>query len=251
MEVEKGDPGPPRVRDHGVMALDAVLITRPEPGASQTAARVVAMGRPIIVAPLSEIRCCQFRPPIGRIAAILLTSGNAVEALPASLQRTSVLTVGTATAHRARMAGFTDVSSADGDALALVSLVKGRLTPNDGTLLLAAGARQGHTLATELRSSGYRVARRVAYAAVPVRQLPEPAEVALASGRSLTVLLYSTETASHFVVLVRRAGLLAALSRCDAITIGPQAAMALSDVAWARIHVAAKPTQDDMLALLR
>jgi hypothetical protein len=41
------------------------------------------------------------------------------------------------------------------------------------------------------------------------------------------------------------------LANRQAITIGPQAAMALKQVPWARIRVAAKPTQDDMLALLQ
>jgi hypothetical protein len=51
--------------------------------------------------------------------------------------------------------------------------------------------------------------------------------------------------------LVRQAGLLGALADREAITIGPRAAMALRQVPWARIRVAAKPTQDDMLALLQ
>jgi uroporphyrinogen-III synthase len=229
----------------------AVIITRPEPGASETARRVEAMGFAPVVAPLLEIRSFPLRlPPPGRLVAVLLTSGNAVGSLPASLCAMPVLAVGAATASRARQAGFTDVASADGDAVALAALVRERIGPNEGTLLLAAGHGQSLALAAELRASGYRVARRVAYKAIPVARLPEPARVALLDRRSRFVLLFSAETARHFVRLVRQAGLLRALSDCVAITIGPQAAMALRDLPWARIHVAAKPTQDEMLALL-
>ena len=58
-----------------------VLITRPEPGASETAARVNALGLRPIVAPLLTIRTLP-RPAAAtvRVQAILVTSGNAIPA---------------------------------------------------------------------------------------------------------------------------------------------------------------------------
>jgi uroporphyrinogen-III synthase len=229
----------------------AVLITRPEPGASDTAARIVAIGLVPIVAPLLDIRPLPVRMPSRRVASIVLACGNAVDALSALCRSLPVLAVGAATARRATQAGFTNVASADGDAVALAALVRARVGPSDGPLLLAAGQGQSLALAANLRASGYRVARRVAYAAVRVPLLPDSAKAALLDQRTRTVLLFSTETARHFLSLVRRAGLLDTLANRQAITIGPQAAMALKQVPWARIRVAAKPTQDDMLALLQ
>ena len=229
----------------------AVLITRPEPGATDTAARVAALGLLPIVAPLLEIRSLPLRKPPRRVAAIVLASGNAVDGLSACRRSLPVLTVGDATARRATLAGFTKVTSADGDAVALAALLRTRVSPADGPLLLAAGQGQSQALAADLRASGFRVARRIVYAAIPVPHLPEPARAALLDHRTRTVLLFSAETARHFVRLVRQAGLLDMLADREAITIGPQAAMALRQVPWARIRVAAKPTQDEMLALLQ
>jgi uroporphyrinogen-III synthase len=233
------------------MPPDAVLITRPEPGASETAARIAAMGLIPIVAPLLEIRRFPLSLPPGHTAAILLTSGNAVDPLPESCRWLPVLAVGAATARRAEQAGFANVTSADGDAVALAALVRARIRPKDGMLLLVAGRGQSLALAADLRTSGYRLTRRVVYAAVPVARLPEPARAALLDDRTHSVLLFSAETAQHFVLLARRAGLLSTLAGREAITIGPKAAMALSGVRWARIRVAGEPTQDAMLALLR
>ena len=230
---------------------DAVLITRPEPGASETAARVAAMGLSPIVAPVLEIRPLPVHPPSGRIAAVLLASGNAVDPLPAAWHGLPLLTVGAATARRARQAGFADVSSADGDATDLARLVRARFAPRDGTLLLAAGRGQSVALASGLRLAGFRVARRVVYAAVPVPALPEAARAALADDRVRTVLFFSAETARHFMRLVDRAGLLRTLRNREAITIGSPAAMALKGAHWARVRVASHPTQHEMLALLR
>jgi uroporphyrinogen-III synthase len=234
------------------MTPRVVLITRPEPGASETAARIAAMGLTALVAPVMEIRPVDVRlPPPDRLSAILLASGNAADALPKTYRELPVLTVGAATQRRARGAGFTDVTSADGDAVALAALVRARFPDRNGTLLLAAGRGQSVALANELRASGYRVARRVVYAATPVSVLPSKARAALLGDRALTVLFFSAETARCFVRLVRAAGLADRLSGRDAITIGDQAAMALKDQPWADVRVATKPTQNEMLALLR
>jgi uroporphyrinogen-III synthase len=234
------------------MSPHIVLITRPEPGATETGERVAAQGFTPIVAPMLEIRPAPVRlPPPERISAILLASGNAADPLPDSYRGLPLLTVGAATERRARRAGFTDVTSADGDAVALAALVRARFPARDGTLLLAAGRGQSIALANQLRASGYRVARRVVYLAEPVAVLPETARAALLGERALTVLFFSAETARCFVRLVHEAGLNDRLRGRDAITIGAKAAMALKDLPWARVRVAGKPTQDEMLSLLR
>jgi uroporphyrinogen-III synthase len=84
------------------MTTAAVLITRPEPGASETAHRIAALGLTPIVAPVLEIRATAGHlPPTNQIAAILLTSGNAVGALPQGYRHIPTLTVGAATEQMA------------------------------------------------------------------------------------------------------------------------------------------------------
>lgn len=237
---------------------DTVLITRPEPGATETAARVAAMGLVPVVAPLLAVSFPSLHlPGPETIGAILMASGNAAPPFPAAWHGHPVLTVGAATARRARAAGFRDIVSADGDAAALVRLVRERFGVAEGppdrplTFLLAAGQGQSLTLAADLRAAGYRVIRRVVYAARPVARLPDQARTALEACHALTVLFFSAETARRFVRLVRAAGLADACRGREAVTIGAPAAMALGGTNWARVRVAGKPTQDEMLALLR
>ena len=229
-----------------------VLITRPEPGASDTAARVTAMGRLAVIASLLDIRPLPVRlPPPAGIAALLLTSGSAIGSIPASYRMLPVLTVGDATARQAREAGFVSVVSADGDAAALAALVRGRISPTEGALALASGQGQGLFLAADLRRSGYRVARRAVYRAAAVTRLPEGVVLALKDDNISVVMFFSAETARRFSRLVSASGLSDRLRGREAITIGRQAAMALEGSPWSRVRVASKPTQDEMLALLR
>ena len=230
----------------------AVLITRPEPGASETAARVAALGFRPVVAPLLEVRALRPRlPPPERLQAVLATSGNAVAALPASHRGLRLLAVGDATASRARAAGFSSVESADGDAAALAALAARTCQANAAPVLLVSGRGQGTALAAELRSRGFRVMRRVVYEAVPVPALPEAARLCLAANGLHAALFFSAETARHAVRLLRRARLREAVRGVEALAIGQQAAVALQALPWRRIRVAARPNQDAMLALLR
>jgi uroporphyrinogen-III synthase len=233
-------------------AQTAVLITRPEPGASETAARLAAIGLSPIVAPVLAIVPTTLRlPHTASLAAVLVTSGNALPALLPVCRDRLILTVGDATARRAKAAGFSNVVSAGGDAAALTELVRQRLRTADGSLLLASGQGQGNALAAALRSDGYRVLRRVVYASRPVTALPEQAGLALAAGLVRAALFFSAETARHFVHLIRASGLRDSIQSSDAVAIGRTAGVALTTLPWRRVLVAAHPNQNEMLALLQ
>lgn len=233
-------------------AANSVLITRPEPGASETALRVARLGFTPVLAPVLLIRPMPPRlPRPAGLAAVLATSGNAIDALPPACQDLPLFVVGDATAERARAAGFRQVHSAAGDATDLATLVARQQDKRAGPLLLASGRGQGQALATSLRRAGFRVIRRVVYAAVPAASLPATATTALRDRQIRAALFFSAETARQFVRLARRADLAEALAEVDAISIGRPAAMALQALPWRDIRVAARPTQDEMLARLR
>ena len=231
---------------------DGVLITRPEPGASDTAQRVSALGYRPVLAPMLEIRPLRAAlPPSGNVQAVLATSGNAIPALPASHKHLPLFAVGEATATRARDAGFSEVASADGDSSALVELVSRSCRPSAGPLLFTCGKDQGMELAGGLRKRGFSVVRRVVYAAAPVGGLPSAARHELTSGGIAAALFFSAETARHCVHLLLTEQLHDTVRSVDALAIGQRAAVALQPLPWRRTRLAAQPNQDAMLALLR
>ena len=223
------------------------MITRPEPGASDTARRVTAFGLLPVLAPCLTIQPLPLRVPAG-VQAVLVSSGNAIPALLEALHGLPLLAVGDATAARARAAGFTRVHSADGDAAALGALAAERC-PAHAVLLLATGQGQGGRLAADLRRRGFRVHRRAVYAARPAGRLPGPAQEALAAGELRAALFLSAETARAFV-RVLPAALHPALAAVDALAIGQPAADAVLHLPWRRVRVSAKPTLDSVLAML-
>jgi uroporphyrinogen-III synthase len=227
-----------------------VLVTRPQPGAADTARRLTAMGYQAVVAPLIEIVPLPARlPPPAKLQAVLVTSANGLSPLSGHTGL-PLLAVGDATAAKARAAGFTTVHSAGRDAEALAVLATELCDPAGGALLLTGQLGQGRPLVRALRAAGFTVSHRAVYAARPVAALPEPALAALASDCVAAALFFSPATARAFVTLA------AALppetfARVQSLAISRAAAEALAPLPWLRIRVASAPTQDDLLGLLQ
>ena len=229
-----------------------MLITRPQPGASATAARISALGLRPVVAPLLVIRSRRVAlPPPGQLQAVLVTSGNALPMLPASHRHLPLYAVGRATADRADAQGFERSQSADGDASDLCALVTRSCRPDGGPLLVATGRHQGNPLATELRRRGFSVFRRVVYAAEPVTSLPDPVRDELTIGTLQAAMFFSAETARALVHLLHANPLGETVRKMDAVAISQPVAVALEALPWRRVRVAARPNQDAMVALLR
>ncbi|NHO28651.1 uroporphyrinogen-III synthase [Acetobacter farinalis] len=227
-----------------------VLVTRPEPGLSETCAAVAAAGWVPYAAPALHItpqvvRCMPAQP-----AACVLTSGQAVQAAQASLPSSClVFAVGDRTAQRARAAGFIDVRSAQGDAEALVALITRTHAPSAGTLLLLSGARQGVALAARLRLAGFQVVRRVAYTARPVQRVAPEILSALKAGVISHSLFFSSESAAAWIAALPEAEREAA-SRTTGIVISQATAAVVQRAGWSRVMVAAQPTAQAVLEAL-
>jgi len=219
-----------------------VLITRPEPGASVTAARLAAMGHEPVLAPCLEIARLPWKletPP----DALIVTSGQAIESLPADLREVPVFCVGDSTAGKLRAAGFARVESAAGDAQDLYDLITARRLP--GLHVMAVGQRHGLALAARLRAAGFSLLRRTVYTARPLRALPEAARTALRARQIKAVLFYSAETARAFLRLQPPH-----TAEMTAYALSPAVAQTLGILPWAAIRVAVAPTEADLLALM-
>jgi len=200
------------------------------------------MGHAPVLAPCLAISLLPARLP-AQIGALVITSGQAVPALPDSLHHVPVFCVGDATGEKLRLAGFCRVESASGDAEKLFRLITARRLP--GLHVLAVGERHGIQLARQFREAGISVLRRKVYAAKPLRALPAPAEAALAAGEIAAALFYSAESARAFARLNPPE-----TAHVTAYALSEAAARPLHGLPWRAIRVAVAPTEADILALI-
>lgn len=231
--------------------LGLVLVTRQEPEASATVARLAALGLHGIATPMLSIEAVPARlPPSRAVQAVVLGSINAVRHLPTRLRSLPVLAVGDATAETARARGFANVESASGDARDLAALASRRCDPAGAPLLLATARGAGGPLAADLRRLGFRVLRRVTYRARPLPVLPEAAAAALAKGRVGHVMFFSGSAARVFGRVARARRLTHTLPGVTALAISPAAAAIIAPLGFGAVLSAARPDQESMLALL-
>lgn len=213
-----------------------VLVLRPEPGATETAARARSLGLEPVTAPLFTVRTMTWQAPDpAAFDAILLTSANAARhggtQLGAFLHL-PCFTVGEATAESARAAGFADIRTGSDDGAAAVAAMAGvqRALHPCGRDHLA------------LEHPG--IERRIVYSADGAAALPGAAASALRNGA--LVLAHSPRAAVLFGALTDRAGLGRETIAIAAIS---EAVAAAAGEGWRAIAVAARPRDEALLEL--
>lgn len=228
-----------------------MLVTRPEPDAQATLARLEALGIEAIAAPLMvrETLDASLPPPDG-FTAMVLTSANAVRALidrgvVAQYQHLPVFAVGDRTAREASQAGFERVSSAAGAFQDLVNAMT--IARLRGPIFYPAGKHQSADLAKAVAPLGIMVATSKVYAMVAAEALPEAVLDALGTQIG-AVLAYSRRSAEIFAQLAAdlprdRRSKLAMLCLSEAV------AEPLLEARFNRISLADWPDEDAMMSL--
>jgi len=206
-----------------------LLVLRPEPGASETVSRARVLGLEAISIPLFAVEPLGWTVPDGEFDALLMTSANAVRHGGTQLEvlRTlAVHAVGEATAAAARQAGLTVTTVGDAGVEELLT----RIDPNIRLLHLCGEDRRGPSDA------------RQSITAVPVYRSVALERPQLAEVEDAVVLVHSPRAAQRFAELVRDRGRIrvAAISAAAAAAAGP---------GWAAVEIAAKPSDEALLAL--
>lgn len=180
-----------------------ILVTRPEPGASRTAARLRARGIEPVVVPLVATVTLQAQLPANGFAAAIVSSANAVTGLPAEfMEKSSALplfAVGDETAAAARRAGFTDVRSSEGSAADLVRDVAAAVGRRTRILYLCGRVRRD-VIETQLAGMGIEVDAVETYD-TRLRSPSSEELAALADAPIAAALVFSAQEADALAIL--------------------------------------------------
>jgi len=226
-----------------------VLVTRPEPGAAATAARLAAMGFAPLVLPLTRIVVTP-PPEAGPCDAVVATSANALRHAPLSLLAATrdrrLYAVGAATADAARQAGFADVAVAAGTAIDLAGLIGEELAP--GTRLLhLAGRERTAGFAEDLARRGFAVEIAETYRAEERCYGSEDVRARLGEAPVWGAPVFSERGGQLLDALAKQDGLGHLFERTRFFCISAKVAAALPG---RDTFVAAGPDEDAVLALL-
>jgi uroporphyrinogen-III synthase len=231
-----------------------LLVTRPEPDATETAERLRARGHEVLVWPLLRIDFAEPPVDVPEPAAIILTSRNGVRALSRWPQISGwlarpVFVTGVATAALAREAGFTDVRTPAGDAAELMDFFMSEIGKDRGPILYVAARDRAGALAGGLGANGYDIRAVVAYSAEMETTLVPSVREALRSRAIDGILFYSYRTATAFRQIVEREKLVEQLAGISIFTLSGRVAGPLHGLP-VEIRIAPNPNEESLLALL-
>jgi uroporphyrinogen-III synthase len=228
-----------------------VLVTRPFQDSQETARLLETVGHRALIAPLLEIRFFDGPPlSLDGVQAVLATSANGVRAFA---RRTDervipVFAVGAQTAEAAKLAGFVNIRSADGDADALATAVGQWAAPEAGILLHAVGKDSDVKFEADLKRAGFSVRRETLYEAVAVEFSGEAGE-ALKTHALDAALFFSPRSARIFCESLNKLGLGNNTQGLIACCISTKVASALT-LSFQKVLVAERPNQAALLRCL-
>lgn len=230
-----------------------MLVTRPEPDAGDTAARLAALDIESARFPLLSHQTLPTNlPDAAGFAAVALTSTNALRALEergalASYTGLPAYAVGDRTAAAARDMGFGAVESAGGAFGDLVELLAH--AGIKGPIFYPCARDPSGDLARSLAPFGLMVITSQVYAMEAASELPQQILGELEDGSIDAVLFYSRRTAETFVRLCE--GRLSPLARLELgiLCMSEAVAEPLLDAHFVRVSLADHPSEEAMMAL--
>jgi uroporphyrinogen-III synthase len=225
-----------------------VWITRAEPGAGETAQRLIELGHEPLVAPLLVVRRLgEASPDLTDVGALAFTSANGVRAFADLSDRRDlpVFAVGEATATAAREAGFAAVHAGPSDVAALAAAIIERRNALQGGVLHASAAEAAGDLAGALQASGIAVRTCPLYQTVAA-DTPSPALMERLA-QAQAVLLHSPKAARILANLSTES---LDLHRTHLLGLSPACLAPLAERPAAGRHSPSAPNEADLLALL-
>lgn len=231
-----------------------VLVTRPQPGADETARRLTERGHEPVVLPLTRTVPLDIAPPaLDGVEAVVATSAAAIRHAPVWLiGRISGLplhAVGKRTAEVAGEAGFGDIRQTFPDARRMAAGLPAKLPAGTRLLYLAGRVRTG-VIEDRLAAAGLRVDLVEIYDTVP-HETALDAAAGVIGARPLDVaLVHSAHGAELLSRLAARPDLAAAFEDTRCLCISARVADALKGRIAARAQAAEAPDEAALLRLL-
>lgn len=235
-----------------------ILVTRPQPAASETASQLRSLNYEVFEAPLFDLEAVPFdKKIVPSVEGLIFTSAHAVEFF-APTQNPSpplsqverpqpVFAIGPRTAAAAKAAGFSNITQFDGDRDGLIAAIASNFSGR--TLLHPRGAHHAGNIAGALQKRGIAASDLVVYEARAVPTLPQSARKFLTLERGI-VLFFSRRAAETFTDLTRRSGEQGGTSNLIGLCLSDQVALGLKTDQWMRIYSSKTPSVAGILTIL-
>jgi len=217
-----------------------ILLTRPIEDCKELIIKFKSLGHNISHLPVIKIESKKYQEEnFNEYEGIIFTSSNAIKNLDIKKINKNIYCycVGLATEKTAKLNGFQNIYTADGNVNNLKEIILQTFNTNNGRLLYVSGEIVSSNLDNELIFEGYSIKRLINYSVLPVEDLDLKFVDILKSSMPEIVFIYSQNSAKNFLNLIKKYQLVDLWMNTNLMCIGEKTSSVLNEIKWKKIFL--------------
>jgi len=217
-----------------------ILLTRPIEDCKELIIKFKSLGHNISHLPVIKIESKKYQEGnFNKYEGIIFTSSNAIKNLDIKKINKNIYCycVGLATERTAKLNGFQNIYTADGNVNNLKEIILQTFNPNNGRLLYVSGEIISSNLDKELIFEGYSIKRLINYSVLPVEELDLKFVDILKFSMPEIVFIYSQNSAKNFLNLIKKYQLVDLWMNTNLMCIGEKTSSVLNEIKWKKIFL--------------
>ena len=217
-----------------------ILLTRPIEDCKELIIKFKSLGHNISHLPVIKIESKKYQEEnFNEYEGIIFTSSNAIKNLDIKKINKNIYCycVGLATERTAKLNGFQNIYTADGNVNNLKEIILQTFNPNNGRLLYVSGEIISSNLDKELIFEGYSIKRLINYSVLPVEELDLKFVDILKFSMPEIVFIYSQNSAKNFLNLIKKYQLVDLWMNTNLMCIGEKTSSVLNEIKWKKIFL--------------
>ena len=217
-----------------------ILLTRPLDDCKELILKFKQLGHKVSHLPVIKIESKKYEElKYEEFNAIIFTSSNAIRNLDLKKINKKIycFCVGSATEKIAKVNGFQNVYTADGNVNNLKEIILQNFTNKNKKLLYVSGEIISSNLQKDLISEGYLVKRLINYSVAPILNLDLKFIKDLKSSLPEIVFVYSENSAKNLLNLIKKYELVDYWMNTNLMCIGEKTSSVLNEIKWKKIFL--------------
>ena len=217
-----------------------ILLTRPLEDSKELILRFRSLGHKVSHLPVIKVEPLKYdEPDYVQFKGVIFTSSNAIKNLDSNKidKNIECYCVGFATEKAAKLKGFQNIISAEGNVNNLKELVLRNFDPKNGSLLYVSGEVVSSRLDKDLISEGYSLKRLTNYTVLPTQEIKEEFREQLKASIPDIIYVYSENSAKSLLNLLKKYDLLDNWMDTNLMCMGEKASAILNEIKWKKIFL--------------
>ena len=217
-----------------------ILLTRPLEDSKELILRFSSLGHKVSHLPVINIEPIEYdEPDYNQFKGVIFTSSNAIKNLDLTKldKKIECYCVGSATEKVAKLNGFQNIISAEGNVNNLKELILQNFDSKNGSLLYVSGKVVSSRLDKDLISEGYSLKRLINYTVSSTLEIKEEFRTELKKSIPDIIYVYSENSAKSLLNLLKKYDLLDNWMDTNLMCMGEKSSSILNEIKWKKIFL--------------